>query len=88
MHGSPRKGLDVPLKNWSALFKSTEYASEAVKLGNIRFVCEEFEVQCGGNHERFEAKFPGLRAKFTMLMKAVRAERKLRGESKSRESRK
>ncbi|KAJ6495828.1 hypothetical protein DFH09DRAFT_1290322 [Mycena vulgaris] len=88
VHGSPRKGLDVPLKNWSALFKSTEYASEAVKLGNIWFVCEEFEVQCGGNHERFEARFPGLRAKFTMLMKAVRAERKLRGESKSRQSRK
>ncbi|KAJ6600338.1 hypothetical protein DFH09DRAFT_1271221 [Mycena vulgaris] len=88
MHGSPRKGLDVPLKIWSALFKSTEYASEAVKLGNIRFVCEEFEVQCGGNHEKLEAKFPGLRENLTMLMKAVRAERKLRGESKSRQSRK
>ncbi|KAJ6486281.1 hypothetical protein DFH09DRAFT_1291609 [Mycena vulgaris] len=88
VHGSPRKGLDVPLKNWAALFKSTEYASEAVKLGNIRFVCEEFEVQCGEDHERFESKFPGLRAKFTMLMKAVRAEHKLRGESKSRQSRK
>ncbi|KAJ7456105.1 hypothetical protein FB451DRAFT_1564714 [Mycena latifolia] len=86
--GSPQKGLNVPLKDWSTLFRSTEYASEAVKLGNIRFVCEEFLVQCGGDHERFETKFPGLRKRFTMLMKAVRAERKIRGDTKSRSRRK
>ncbi|KAJ7907750.1 hypothetical protein B0H13DRAFT_1879293 [Mycena leptocephala] len=87
-HGSPQNGLDVPLKNWPTVFKSLEYASEAVKLGNIRFVCEEFQVHYGGDSTRFEAKFPGLREKFTMLMKAVRAERKLRGDTKSRNRRK
>ncbi|KAJ7629321.1 hypothetical protein B0H17DRAFT_1150635 [Mycena rosella] len=87
-YGSPQKGLNVPLKNWSSLFKTAEYASEAVKHGNIRFFCEEFQDRCGGNHASFEAKFPGLRGKFTMLMKAVQAERKLRGETKSRSRRK
>lgn len=87
-HGSPEKGLNVPLKDWSTLFKSSEYASEAVKLGNIRFVCEEFQRHCGANYNTFEAKFPGLRKKFTMLMKAVRVQRKLRGDAKSRTSRK
>ncbi|KAJ7655921.1 hypothetical protein B0H17DRAFT_1146313 [Mycena rosella] len=87
-YGSPQKGLNVPLKNWSSLFKSAEYASEAVKHGNVWFVCEEFQVRFGGDHASFEAKFPGLRGKFTMLMKAVWAERKLRGETKSRSRRK
>ncbi|KAJ7087564.1 hypothetical protein B0H15DRAFT_982779 [Mycena belliarum] len=87
-HGSPQKGLNIPLKNWSTQFKSAEYASEAVKLGNIRFVCEEFQVRFGGDHVAFEAKFPGMRNKFTMLMKAIRVERKLRGETKSRRTRK
>ncbi|KAJ7832509.1 hypothetical protein B0H13DRAFT_2370907 [Mycena leptocephala] len=68
--GSPQRGLDVPLKDWPTLFRSSEYASEAVKLGNIRFVCEEFKVQCGEDHTTFETNFPGLRGKFTMLMKA------------------
>ncbi|KAJ6506544.1 hypothetical protein C8R45DRAFT_922728 [Mycena sanguinolenta] len=36
----------------------------------------------------FEAKFPGLREKFTMLMKAARVARKLRGDTKSRNRRK
>lgn len=87
-HGAPEKGLNIPLKEWSTQFESSEYASEAVKLGNIRFVCEEFNLQCGGDHGRFEAKFPGLRRRFTMLMKAVRTERKVRGDTKSRRSRK
>ncbi|KAJ7128266.1 hypothetical protein C8R46DRAFT_1237037 [Mycena filopes] len=87
-HGCPAKGLTIPLKDWSEQFKSAEYAKEAVKLGNIRFVCDEFRVHCGGDFVAFEAKYPGLRKKFTMLMKAVRAERKLRGETKSRTRRK
>ncbi|KAJ6533640.1 hypothetical protein B0H19DRAFT_1081055 [Mycena capillaripes] len=87
-NGAPQKGLDVPLKNWTTLFKPSEYSSEAVKLGNIRFVCEEFEVRCGGDDATFEKQYPGLRSKFTMLMRAVRVERKLRGETKSRRSRK
>ncbi|KAF7342137.1 hypothetical protein MVEN_01801400 [Mycena venus] len=87
-HGAPQKGLDVPLKEWATLFKSSEYTSEAVKLGNIRFVCEEFRIHCNGDFAVFEEKFPGMRRKFTMLMKSVRAERKLRGEAKSRNSRK
>ncbi|KAF7334010.1 hypothetical protein MVEN_02306200 [Mycena venus] len=81
-HGAPQKGLDVPLKEWATLFKSSEYASEAVKLGNIRFGCEEFRVHCNGDFAAFEEKFPGMQRKFTMLMKAVRAERKLRGGGK------
>jgi hypothetical protein len=68
-HGSPQKGLDIPLKDWSTLFKSADYASEAVKLGNIRFVCEEFQVQCTENFDTLETKYPGLRGKFTMLMR-------------------
>lgn len=87
-HGSPDKGLNIALKNWSDIFKPSEYKSEAVKLGNIRFVCDEFNIHCGGNYGRFGMKFPGLRNKFTVLMKAVRAERKMRGETKSRSSRK
>lgn len=86
--GSPEKGLTIPLKDWSQLFKSSEYSSEAVKLGNIRFVCEEFQTRFKGDYDTFEAKFPGLRGKFTLLMKAVRAQRKLRGETKSRARRK
>ncbi|KAJ7121155.1 hypothetical protein C8R44DRAFT_736834 [Mycena epipterygia] len=85
-HGSPEKGLIVPLKDWTMWFKSSEYAMEVVKFGNIRFVCEEFRVQCDGDHGEFEAKFPGLCSRFTMLMKAVRAERKIRGDTKSRTS--
>ncbi|KAF7351924.1 hypothetical protein MVEN_01154200 [Mycena venus] len=87
-HGAPQKGLDVPLKDWAALFKSSEYTSEAVKLGNIQFVCDEFRVHCNGDFTTFEERFPGLRRKFTALMKAVRAARKLRGETKCRSSHK
>ncbi|KAF8147030.1 hypothetical protein K438DRAFT_1989996 [Mycena galopus ATCC 62051] len=57
--GSPEKGLALPLKEWPTLFKPAEYASEAVKFGNIRFVCEEFLVRHGGDHAKFEEKFPG-----------------------------
>ncbi|KAJ7856796.1 hypothetical protein B0H14DRAFT_2578627, partial [Mycena olivaceomarginata] len=83
-HGYPEKGLDIPLKKWSEQFKPSEYAKEAVKLGNIRFVCEEFHQHCGADFIAFEAKYPGLRKKFTMLMKAVRVQRKIRGDTKSR----
>ncbi|KAJ6459812.1 hypothetical protein C8R47DRAFT_1081194 [Mycena vitilis] len=85
--GSPRKGLNVPLKDWATQFKSSEYRTEAVKLGNIRSVCTEFNIQCGGDHAVFEERYPGLRRRFTMLMKAVRTERKLRGDAKSRNRR-
>lgn len=87
-HGCPEKGLDIPLKKWSEQFKPSDYAKEAVKLGNIRFVCEEFHQHCGADFIAFEAKYPGLRKKFTMLMKAVRAQRKIRGDTKSRNRRK
>jgi hypothetical protein len=87
-HGAPAKGLDVPLKDWAILFKSSDYKSEAVKFGNIRFVCEEFRIHCNGDFAAFEEKFPGLRQRFTMLMKAVQAERKLRGDTKARNSKK
>ncbi|KAJ7748139.1 hypothetical protein B0H16DRAFT_1725751 [Mycena metata] len=87
-HGCPQKGLTVALKHWSQQFKSSDYAKEAVKLGNIRFVCEELITHYGRDFVAFEAKYPGLRRKFTMLMKAVRAERKIRGDTKSRNRRK
>ncbi|KAF7327172.1 hypothetical protein MKEN_00294300 [Mycena kentingensis (nom. inval.)] len=59
--GSPQNGLDTPLKDWDSLFSPAEYAAEAVKLGNIRSVCNEFRVEYGGDYDRFEAAFPGLR---------------------------
>ncbi|KAJ6453415.1 hypothetical protein C8R47DRAFT_1083408 [Mycena vitilis] len=67
-NGCAPKGLNTPLKDWTTLFKSSEYTSEAVKLGNIR--------ACRGDHGIFEGKYPGLRKKFTRLMKAVRVEQK------------
>ncbi|KAJ7050595.1 hypothetical protein C8F01DRAFT_1377498 [Mycena amicta] len=87
-HGASEKGLDVPLKDWSVLFTSAQYASEAVKLGNIRFVCEEFYNHSAGDFDAFEVKFPGLRKKFTALRIAVQKARLERGETKSRKSRK
>ncbi|KAJ7269030.1 hypothetical protein C8J57DRAFT_1509246 [Mycena rebaudengoi] len=82
--GAPEKGLTVPLSEWSQRFKSSQYASEAVKLGNIRFVCEEYLIQCGSDNNKFDDMYPGLRKKFTKLMMAVRTARKLRGETKAR----
>ncbi|KAJ7751358.1 hypothetical protein B0H16DRAFT_1460271 [Mycena metata] len=73
-HGCPQKGPNVPLKEWAQRFKSSDYAKEAVKLGNIRFVCEEFTTHCGADFIAFEAKYPGLRKKFTMLMSPGRKE--------------
>ncbi|KAJ7221991.1 hypothetical protein C8J57DRAFT_1253744 [Mycena rebaudengoi] len=87
-HGAPEKGLTVPLSEWSQRFKSSQYASEAVKLGNIRFVCEEYLIQCGSDNNKFDNMYPGLRKKFTKLMMAVRTARKLRGETKARRSHK
>ncbi|KAJ7255778.1 hypothetical protein C8J57DRAFT_1236199 [Mycena rebaudengoi] len=71
-HGAPEKDLVVPLNQWSTFFKSSEYSTEAVKLGNIRFVCEEFLIQCEGNEQLFEERYPRLQNKFTKLMKAIR----------------
>ncbi|KAK7016515.1 hypothetical protein R3P38DRAFT_2785719 [Favolaschia claudopus] len=86
-HGAPGKGLDVPLKDWLTLFKPLDYSSEGVKFGNIRFVCEEFYTHCNGDFTLFELEFPGLRQRFTLLMKAVREKRKTRGDTKSRKRR-
>ncbi|KAK7029766.1 hypothetical protein R3P38DRAFT_3188637 [Favolaschia claudopus] len=83
-HGAPGKGLDVPLKDWLTLFRPLDYSSEGVKFGNIRFVCEEFYTHCNGDFTLFELEFPGLRQRFTLLMKAVREKRKTRGDTKSR----
>ncbi|KAK6966970.1 hypothetical protein R3P38DRAFT_2589936 [Favolaschia claudopus] len=83
-HGAPGKGLDIPLKDWLTLFKPSDYSSEGVKFGNIRFVCEEFYTHCNGDFTLFELEFPGLRQRFTLLMKAVREKRKIRGDTKSR----
>ena len=85
--GAPEKGLLLPLKSWYA-FHSSEYASEAVKLGNIRFVREEFVVHCKEDWDLFESRYPGLRSHYTKLLKAVRHARQQRGEAKCRRSRK
>ena len=84
--GAPEKGLITALKLWPDLYSSSEYASEAVKFGNIRFVTEEFTKHCDGSWPLFEELFPGLRHKYTRLLKAVRVARKRRGEAKSRRS--
>jgi hypothetical protein len=85
--GAPEKGLLLPLKLWYR-FNPAEYASEAVKLGNIRFVREEFTVRCKEDWELFEICYPGLRHQYTKLLKAVRRARQERGEAKCRRSRK
>ena len=84
--GAPEKGLITALKLWPDLYSSSAYASEAVKFGNIRFVTEEFSKHCDGSWPVFEELFPGLRYKYTRLLKAVRVARKRRGEAKSRRS--
>ena len=74
----------VPLKHWADLLDPSDYQSEAVKLSNIRFIWEEFTVECKGDFGLFEMKFPGMRYQYTKLLKAVREARKGRGEAKSR----
>ncbi|KAF8326289.1 hypothetical protein F5887DRAFT_1084601 [Amanita rubescens] len=83
-NGAPDKGLMVPLKQWADLFDPSDYQTEAMKLSNIRFIWEEFAIECHGNFSLFEAKFPGMRHQYTKLLKAVREARKERGEAKSR----
>ncbi|KAF8325745.1 hypothetical protein F5887DRAFT_1085118 [Amanita rubescens] len=83
-NGAPDKGLVVPLKQWADLFDPSDYQSEAVKLSNIRFIWEEFAIECQCDFNLFEAKFPGMRHQYTKLLKAVREARKERGEAKSR----
>jgi hypothetical protein len=85
--GAPEKGLLLPLKLWH-MFDPAEYASEAVKLGNIRFVRDEFVVHCKEDWDLFESCFPDLRLRYTKLLKAVRHARQQRGEAKHRRSRK
>ena len=83
-NGAPEKGLVVPLKHWADLLDPSDYQSEAVKLSNIRFIWEEFTVECKGDFDLFEMKFPGMRYQYTKLLKAVREARKGRGVAKSR----
>jgi hypothetical protein len=83
-NGAPDKGLVVPLQQWADLFSPSEYETEAVKLSNIRFIWEEFTVECQGDFDNFESKFPGMRHQYTKLLRAVREARKRRGEAKSR----
>lgn len=81
--GAPERGLMVPLKLWASTYSTSDYASQAVKLGHIRFVQHEFYVICEGDYGLFESRFPGLRYKYTKLIKAVANARKDRGEAKS-----
>src|ERR1700678_3687412 len=84
--GAPEKGLITALKLWPDIYSSSAYASEAVKFGNIRFVTQEFTKHCDGSWLVFEELYPGLRHKYTRLLKAVRVARKRRGEAKSHHS--
>lgn len=82
--GDPARGLNVPLKKWSATYAPEQYRSEAQKLSMIEKVRDEFVVHCGGDMARFNERFPGLRGKYTNLLLAVRAARKERGDTRSR----
>jgi hypothetical protein len=64
------------------MFDPAEYISEAVKLSNIWSVQDKFTIQCKGDWELFESHFPGLRYKYTKLLKAVHCARQEWGEAK------
>ncbi|KAG5633349.1 hypothetical protein H0H81_008526, partial [Sphagnurus paluster] len=88
-NGEPEKDLTVPLKLWTSTYGSDEYdQGEAVKLGQIQSIRDEFVIHCGSDYSRFEERYPGLRGQYTKLLKAVRCARQERGEAKSRRRRK
>lgn len=82
--GDKERGLIVPLQSWVAVWPASEYRSEAAKFGNIRQVYEEYKFKCKGDMDLFESRYPGLRFRFTLLLKAVRAARITRKEAKGR----
>lgn len=87
-HGEPLKGLTVPLNRWAQLYEPSQYRREAQKLTMIKHVWEEFQIECGGNMEEFESRFPNLRYQYTKLIKAVREARIARGLSVRRSKQK
>ncbi|KAK7691283.1 hypothetical protein QCA50_004676 [Cerrena zonata] len=86
-HGDSKRGLEVPLKLWAVKFAPDQYRSEAQKLSMIQKVYDEFSVHCGGSMQVFDEKYPGLRGKYTKLLHSIRAARKARGDTKSRNRR-
>jgi hypothetical protein len=85
--GDSDKGLTVPLKSWSLLYKPQEYRSEGQKLSMARILYDEFTVHCRRDWGVFEQKYPDLRHSYTKLIKAVREARVLRGDARTRQKR-
>jgi hypothetical protein len=85
--GDEGKGLIVPLNRWCIGYQPSAYRSQAQKLSMIGIVCDEFNGHCKGDWELFEQTYPGLRYKYTKLVKAVRDARIMRGETKQRHRR-
>lgn len=86
-HGNESKGLVIPIKRWTDLYLPSQYRSEAQKFTMVKHVVEEYEVECKGDAEEFERRFPGLQSQWTKLVKAVREARKGRGVSIARPKR-
>lgn len=82
--GAPSKGLMVPLKDWSKLFKRSDYSTEQQKHSNIKYVAEEFMGHCKGDWDLFEISYPGLRYQYSKLLKEIRKARIARGTAKPR----
>jgi hypothetical protein len=82
--GDTEKGLQMPLKAWIFAFEPSEYRREAQKLSMISIVYEEFVHHCGRDWDVFEEKYPKLRYRYTLLIKAIRAARIARGDAKAR----
>jgi len=83
--GDEAKGLDLPLKVWIYAYRPSEYRMEAQKLSMINIVRTEFVERCNRDWTIFEQQYPGLRYQYTKLVKAVRAARITRGETKPRQ---
>jgi len=82
--GNASLGLTVPLKKWSTIYSPSEYRSEAQKLSMIHIVRDEFVDNCNADWNVFEEHYPGLRDQYTKLVKAVRRARIIRGDVRSR----
>ncbi len=81
--GHPSRGLLGPLRDWPKEFERKAWASEAVKYSQIKILYEEY-MRFGGSREAFDTEYPDLWNRYTVLLKAVRAARERRGDTKPR----
>lgn len=88
------KGSDAaairPLKDWEMLYPDRKMwgHTEVIKYTNVKSVVTEFEGECNGDRNVFEARYPGLSGKYTELYKAIRNAKIARGETKARSPKK